>query len=365
MAARRSNGEGTLRKRPDGLWECTIMTGFQKNGKRQYKSFYGKTQRETKNKVKEYRDLEKAGLNMNVAPTFGEWAQKWYDGYAGQVSPTTYESYRYTLRLLKEVFGEKLLRQIKVSDVEEFLKDMTKDGTRFSQATKCRGMLYQIMHKAQANDLILKNPVAFADKIKQRRTKSSKDSFTAEEVRTLFRELPDDKLGNSIRLLLLTGMRVQEMLPLEKEYIAEDGSCIYVRQAVKLVKGNVSIGGPKSECGTRNIPIPQAYHGLVRKLREDCDPYLWTAKDGAKPFDPSHFRRNFKALLETIDGVRVFPPHCCRHTYVSQMQAAGVSIETIQSIVGHAEIDMTEHYLHVQAEVKKDAAEKLTQILSA
>ena len=40
MPKKRSNGEGALRKRQNGLWECMIMTGFQPNGKRKYKSFY-------------------------------------------------------------------------------------------------------------------------------------------------------------------------------------------------------------------------------------------------------------------------------------------------------------------------------------
>ena len=30
------------------------------------------------------------------------------------------------------------------------------------------------------------------------------------------------------------------------------------------------------------------------------------------------------------------------------MQAIGIDLETIKYIVGHADIDMTEHYLHVQ-----------------
>ena len=61
---------------------------------------------------------------------------------------------------------------------------------------------------------------------------------------------------------------------------------------------------------------------------------------------------------ETVEGVRRLSPHCCRHTYVSQLQALGVSMETIQSMVGHADIDMTRHYLHVQ-EPKRQEAIKL------
>lgn len=156
---------------------------------------------------------------------FAEWSQTWYDGYKDQVSPTTYESYGYTLKTLNRAFGSKPLRSIRAADVEAFLRDLTKDGTHQSQASKCQGMMFQIMRKAQANDLILKNPVELADKTRHAPQQSKKDSFTAEEVRKLFKFLTHDKTGDSIRLLLLTGMRSQELLALEAEHIEPDGSC--------------------------------------------------------------------------------------------------------------------------------------------
>lgn len=151
--------------------------------------------------------------------------KSWYEGYKDQVSPTTYESYGYTLKTFNRAFGSKPLRSIRAADVEAFLRDLTKDGTHQSQASKCRGMMFQIMRKAQANDLILKNPVELADKTRHAPQQSKKDSFTAEEVRKLFKFLTHDKTGDSIRLLLLTGMRSQELLALEAEHIEPDGSC--------------------------------------------------------------------------------------------------------------------------------------------
>ena len=59
--------------------------------------------------------------------------------------------------------------------------------------------------------------------------------------------------------------------------------------------------------------------------------------------------------------MRYLSPHCCRHTYVSQMQALGVDLATIQSIVGHADIDMTKHYLHVQESIRQAAIEKFSE----
>ncbi len=175
MPKKRSNGEGALRKRQNGLWECMIMTGFQPNGKRKYKSFYARTQREVLQKVKDYQTAIDSGLDVTKRePTFAEWAQKWYDSYREQVSPTTYEGYGYTLKTLNKTFGAMPLRSIKAADVEAFLRELTADGKHQSQASKCRGMMFQIMRKAQANDLILKNPVELADKTRQKPQKKQK-----------------------------------------------------------------------------------------------------------------------------------------------------------------------------------------------
>ena len=170
------SGEGTLRKRSNGLWECTMMVG-----------------------------------------------------YKDSVSPTTYES---------------------------FLKGLRADGKSDSYLTKCRGMLYQIMHKAEANDLIRKNPVRFAEKMKAQRPVKRKEAFTQEEVQKLMEGLPQDRTGHTIRLMLATGMRTQEVLALEPQHIEPDGSCVHIRQAVNMVKGKPHIGPPKSAASVRDVPVP-------------------------------------------------------------------------------------------------------------
>ena len=97
MPKKRSNGEGNLRKRPNGLWECTIMIDLNEDGTRKRKSFYGRTQKEVKEKVRAFQEAQKNGFADLTNLTFRVWAEQWYENYRGQVSDTTYESYRYTL----------------------------------------------------------------------------------------------------------------------------------------------------------------------------------------------------------------------------------------------------------------------------
>lgn len=362
---KRANGEGTLRQRPNGSWELTIMEGFQDDGRRRYKSFYGKTQREVKDKLKEYQIDKGNGLNFERDYTFGEWANIWFDSHKDLISTTTQESYRYSLRILNRFFQTKKIRTIKAFDVERMLKTLQQEGRSASGLAQCRGMMYQIMNKAEANDLIIKNPVRFAEKMRHIDRPTEKEAFTAEEVSTLMRSLPNDKIGLSIRLMLGTGMRMQEVLALEPRHIEPDGSAIHIEQAVKRAGGTVTVGSPKSRDSCRRIPVPKNLCYCAIVLRETEDTYIWESKRiPGQPVNPSCFADQFRTALEAVPGVRVLTPHCCRHTYVSQMQALGVDLATIQSIVGHADLDMTKHYLHVQREVQERAVERFSDVFS-
>ena len=102
--------------------------------------------------------------------------------------------------------------------------------------------------------------------------------------------------------------------------------------------------------------MPDNVQYCAKLLRENADKFIWESpKKSGSPCNPSYFAKLFKEAIGAVEGVRVLTPHSCRHTFISQMQALGVSMETIQSIVGHADVDMTRHYLHVQ-EPKRQGA---------
>lgn len=361
MAKKRANGEGTLRQRSNGIWEMVIMDGFQPDGRRKYKSFYAKTQREVKAKAKIYIAAKSEGLEMDADYYFDEWADIWFEGHKDNVAPTTQENYRYTLRILKRFFVRKRLRDIKPYDIEEMLKKLWQEGKSVSCVTQCRGMMHQIMNKAESNDLVRKNPVRFAEKMRYREQIKRKEAFTSEEVAILFERLPENLIGWSIRLLIGTGMRTQELLALEPRHIELDGSMIHVEQAINMQKGTAVVGTPKSRDSYRDVPVPSNLRYCAVELRKTDKKYIWEAKKTDNPCNPSHFRKKFREALETIPEVRVLTPHCCRHTYVSQMQALGVDLATIQSIVGHADVTMTKHYLHVQDSIRQEAIERFSK----
>lgn len=360
VGMKRNNGEGSIRQRKKGQWEAAIMEGKHPDGRVKMKYFTGKSKKEVMEKLNKWKADKATGLDVSSEYTFTAWSNFWFENHKNNITPTTQENYKYTLRILQDYFGPYKISEVKPIDIEVFLQKLSAGGRSDSSRAQCRGMLYQIFQKAAGNDYIRKNPVQFAEKSHSKKPVKKKDAFTEEEVRALMNGLPNNKIGWSIRLLLGTGMRSQELLALEPHHIEEDGSVIHICQAVNMVKGRAFVGQPKSRDSYRDVPVPENLRKYAMALRETSYKYIWQSPKRNAPCNPTYFRDEYKKAIEIVDGVRMLTPHSCRHTYVSQMQALGVDIPTIQSIVGHADMDMTQHYLHVQESIRQDAIKKFS-----
>lgn len=364
---KRPNGAGTLRRRTDGTWECRIaIQGVfdEATGKQKFKSFYARTQAEALRKAEEYQKNLKSGVLNDQEYTVAEWMELFLAHHAefARLAESTKDGYGYTSKLINKHLGSKKLKDLKTYDVECLLMDLQTDGYGSSTISKARGLLFQMCQAAVANDIVGKNVVAYASKL--RREKSApKDCFTAEEVSKLMRELPCDREGLSCRLLLVSGLRKQELLALGPDKIATDGSYVIVEHAVSRKKGSAYISKTKTASSVRTVPIPERARKYAIMLRDSCTGALiWESpRRPGQPVNPSYFDDLYYAALEKA-GVRKLSPHSCRHTYVSQLQAQGVPVEIIRALCGHVNVDMTEHYLHVQEAVMADAVNQLNDI---
>lgn len=341
------------------------MDGYTPDGKRNIVRFTAKTRAGVLDKLRVWRAETESEASVGGKIRFSDWADTWYGDYRSEVQPSTYSGYRYTLKTLKKAFGDQPLAEILPIHINRFLDKLSADGYSLSMIRKCRAMLIQIFDAADSNGLVLRNPARKAKAVRGKANgfhgdHAEKDAFTEKEVSRLMGELPDDLLGNSIRTLLGSGMRVQELLALRPGDISEDGSVIHVEYAVKMVNGVPQLGSPKSARSRRVIPIPEQFRPYVRYLREHSGaPYVWTCPGEAPLYGIGSFRRRFYTALKNVGQVRPLSPHCCRHTYVTMLQASGVPMETIAALTGHADIKTTEGYLHQSAPTLAKAVEVL------
>lgn len=361
--SKRMNGDGSFQKLPSGNWRGQIMDGFKPNGKKNILSFTAPTKGEVQQKIRQYLNGKETGTTsqQEMIP-FDRWADFWYASYQDQVQPSTYANYQYTLKLLKKYFGSRPIQEIQLMHINELLTDLKNQGYSRSLLSKCKAMLIQIFGYAEDNDKIVKNPalrarIARTDDLEQ---SVKKDAFTTEEVDILMEELPNNLLGNSIRTLLVSGMRVQELLALTPNDVAEDGSWITVNKAIKMVDGNPTLGPPKSKKSYRTIPIPEDYQHHVRKIREQGGKaFLWASSRPDLLYNVKRFRLQYYKEIRSIIGVRPLPPHCCRHTYITRLEAGGVHLQLISRLAGHSKVGTTVGYTHTEMETLSKAVSVL------
>lgn len=371
MARKRSNGGGAVKKLASGNWRAQIMDGYRDDGKRNIISFTAKTKGEVLDKIRAYwNSKESAPKPEPNMISFREWADIWYLDYKTQVQPSTYCNYQYTLNILKNYFDCKPLVEIKPMHVNRFHDHLLSAGLSQSYITKCRSMLIQVFDAAEANEIIPYNPARKSKAIRvvapvtslDDEEESKKDAFTEDEQQFLHNSLPNNMDGHSIRLMLGTGMRTQELLALTPSDIAEDGSSITITKAIKTVNGSPTLGSPKSKRGKRIIPVPEDYRASAIFLRTHSGkPYIWTSKRKNGLFDVGVFRKRYYRVISSIPGVRRLSPHCCRHTYISNLEKNGIPMEQIARLAGHSRITTTDGYLHTDLATLSNAVSTLNQ----
>lgn len=361
MAKRRGNGEGNLRQRPNGSWEGSVMLGYKSTGARNIKYFSGSTKTEVRKKMQAYLDARERGMDVDTDYTLSEWIDVYMELHSPNIKPVTVENYKYTTRLITRHLGDKSIRKIRPMDIEKLLLTLRDEGRSDSAISQARGLLYSVMQKAVGNNLIINNPVQFVPKLRKR-PPAEKEVYSEADFKLLMRELPDTKIGHSIRILLCYGLRSQELLALTPNHIEPDGSRLHIKQAVSMVRGSVSISSPKSFDSIRSVVVPSIATESALYLRDTCDHYVWQSPTDDKPINPSTFRKLYRECLESIPGVPYLPPHNCRHSYVSMLLAQGADLPTIQSLVGHSTQLMTIHYTHIYPNVQAEAAERLSHM---
>lgn len=368
---RKMNGAGNIFRLKNGKWHAQLMVGYYPDGKKNIVYFTADTKGEVQQMVRNYQQEHAENTDTKESVSFAEWANAWYQDYQTEVQRSTYSNYKFTLNTLIDHFGSQKLCDIKQIDINRFLDELTDRGFSRSKVSKCKAMLIQIFNAGIANDLVDKNPAAVA-KAKRKLAQaddedvSAKDAFTEEEVQQMIDHLPDNLLGNSILLMIGSGMRTQELLALSKENIAADGSTVRISKAIEMVDGHPELGPPKSKRSRRTIPIPSGYRFFAKRVRElGGNQYIWESSRESRLYSVGTFRRKFYAALKKIPGIRRLSPHCCRHTYVTRLQEKGVSIDLVARLAGHTRISTTENYIHTSIETLATAVNALNAAGSA
>jgi integrase len=293
-----------------------------------------------------------------AAPTIDELADRYLEEYAGpHKRPRSVEEDRRNLRL--HVRPE--LGQLKASAVtrQDVLKLHHQMRSTPGAANRVQALLSKMFGLAEEWGMRLEgsNPCR---RIKRFEEKSRERFLSTDELQRLGRAL--DEAGrdgehpsgiNIIRLLLLTGCRLSEILTLEWSFMDFERSCLRL---------------PDSKTGAKVVRLGAPALDLMASLPRYVSPFVFPAARGANT-SPNRARRigagHFVGIERIwqrvraragLDDVRL---HDLRHTFASWSVMGGATLHMTGTLLGHRQAGTTMRYAHFAEDPVQAAAERV------
>lgn len=354
MARRGEN----IYKRKDGRWEGRYIESYDVLGKAKYRSVYGHTYTEIKQKLKANINIPK---NRTVNFSLSDWAEQYIQEEKEILKISTYNIYkRYVTNHIKPFFKDMALRKISKELIQGFINSMQTLSASTVKGIYC--VLKKILKKAYDNNFI---DAIWVGVILPRNKKTIVNVFTKEEQKRIENSLNIQENPNEIGILicLYTGIRIGELCGLRWEDINFlKGTIIISRTAQRITIDNKSVVRelpPKSETSHRTIPMPTL---LSEKLISFNKKKGYVIDTDSHITDPRTYQNQYRRILERA-GVEYANFHTLRHTFSVRALEVGFDVKTLSEILGHADATITlKRYAHSLDEHKRLSMEKLSSM---
>ena len=182
--------------------------------------------------------------------------------------------------------------------------------------------------------------------------------------------------GQAFVLMISTGVRAGEAVALRVEDWDKGKQILHIRRNAAKIRNRDKAGTlqqgssvqyttPKSSHSVRDIPLPSIAQEALQQLTRGCRGSQHIIRTSAgTPATVDLLRRSVSAIYNTI-GVKGANLHSLRHTYASTLFAAGIDLQTISHLLGHASTVVTSTvYVHLLPDATQKAAAKIEAALS-
>lgn len=378
---RREKGTGSIYRRQNGTWVAIVrITGS--DGKRRSKSFSGKTEAEVKRKVREYNRSAKPVDATQIL--FKTYLTNWLMNIKkGTIKDSSFDRLESTAKIhVIPALGDFKISEITPEDVSKMLAAIKSDGFSFSTVKKAHDCTNAVLEYAFNKRDIPVNPVALVEMPRESNfEKKEIRFFTKEEAAQIVEECsrlystgtPVYPYGDAFILALHTGLRMGELLGLQKADIDFSKKTLSVRRNAQVV-GNrntdgsrasgrrVVLSSTKTYSGTRVISLNNSALEAAQRLcaKHPESKYVICGAKG-KPVTHERFERSFYRILKNC-GIEKTGVHSLRHTFASMLFAQNIDIKTISTLLGHASVKITmDTYVHLITDTGKEAVNKLNE----
>lgn len=388
---------GKIKQRKDGRYCIRVYIG-RKDGKQQYKSVYGSTQKEAEAKADKIRASLRKGLDvMAENDTFKAWADRWLLIKETEVSPKWYRNYEGYINRMG-CFYEAPITKIKTAHIQEFIIQLAKNNPKTHKPTARRTLkgyletIQQILQFAIDNRVMDYNPARVV-KLPSAAPASHRRALTEEEQSWIINT--PHRAQRAAMIMMFAGLRRGELIPLTRSDIDLKSCTIRINKAVEM-DGNTPVlkNTAKTEAGNRVVNIPQMLSAfLADEFSKDEKAgninFLVCPAENGKMMTDTAWRCMWESYLIDLNFkygnkmdkkgnlakskynpngvILTIPPitaHWLRHTFATMLYLSGVDVLTAKEQLGHADIKTTLGiYTHLDKVYKKKNISKLDEYL--
>lgn len=409
-----TKGDGCIEQLGRNRWRVTISLGFDpvtKKWQRVTRVVNG-TKADARRVRDEIRRAHDNGLRVDARKVkFGDFARQWQEAKeaSGRVCKQRMNLEKRNVRDICERIGDMAICDITPPVVEKVCDDIreskeTSKGGSVSARTmrEVYATFNQVMKKAVAYDLILRNP---CDRVELPKAEDSKRrSLTSEEGRDLMAALDNEEAAAyaklhekeqrradwnkpperskicgvrdvsnvlAVRLGLATGMRRGEVFGLAWGAVDLHGASLKVRQSLTQYG---EIKTPKTKAGLRTISLDLTTARRLARWKGEQSRYLEML--GIEQTDETpvccsnvggwcdlHNFESWWRRFRNENGFEDLKFHELRHTQATQLLANGVDVKTVQTRMGHSNASLTLNwYAHAIPENDREAADMLGEL---
>ena len=352
-----------IRKRKDGRWEGRYLR--QVNGGKKYRSVYGTTYSEVKQKLfdekKKEADAEQIKDKPETFMTIQKLSQLWFAEVEPDLKCSTFQKYTSIYeKHIQNQLGELTISEINSDVVAKSLPRQLSQSTY--KSIYC--VLNQILRFGARNYGLPGVSLKQYSVVKQVRPAETMVQGDQQKLlECLYTDMDNCKLG--IVVCLNLGLRLGEICALKWEDIDFRNKILHVNRTVQRLKSDhdgkktqLVESIPKTACSVREIPLPDYLVKLLLQFRGKGIYVL----NGTSPMDPRTYQNKFQHYLREA-GVKLTHFHTLRHTFATNCINQGADVKSVSELLGHANVNITlNRYVHPGMDVKRNVLDSLTSI---
>lgn len=357
-----------IRKRKDGRYEGRYADGRKPDGSVKYRSVYGKTYTEAKQKL--YRAVSEnlIGKNIPISRLFvSQIVSMWLQNKKPHIKPSTYSRYlSITRKHIDSYFKNRRISEITVFMIQNFSAEL-QQRLKPKTVRDILTVLGQILDYAADQGFCSR----YSEKIQL-----PKDTADAAEILSLAEQqkfaaflsqnMDLQKLG--VLICLYTGMRLGEICGLRWNDIDFMNRIIRIKRTIQRISSEYGgtrflIDTPKTQKSIRDIPVPEFLMDYLNQYK--CSNLSAFILTGTEQFmQPRTYQNRFKSYLRICGLPEEFHFHTLRHTFASRAVELGFDTKTLSEILGHANVSITLNcYVHASMDLKRRNMELFSAVI--